>query len=120
MLIQGGYRSADGGTRTRPPLSGQRILSPLRLPFRHIGIYIVNHPLTGTCILKYSSLIVLGMVRKSLEIVRITALTALTSLDFELAKTIFIFNLRHKVPDEPLDSPRFQEYRYESAIQSTF
>jgi hypothetical protein len=29
--------SADGGTRTRTTLSGQRILSPLRLPFRHIG-----------------------------------------------------------------------------------
>jgi hypothetical protein len=29
--------SADGGTRTRTALSGQRILSPLRLPFRHIG-----------------------------------------------------------------------------------
>jgi hypothetical protein len=28
---------ADGGTRTRTALSGQRILSPLRLPFRHIG-----------------------------------------------------------------------------------
>jgi hypothetical protein len=28
---------ADGGTRTRTILSGQRILSPLRLPFRHIG-----------------------------------------------------------------------------------
>jgi hypothetical protein len=27
----------DGGTRTRTTLSGQRILSPLRLPFRHIG-----------------------------------------------------------------------------------
>jgi hypothetical protein len=30
-------RLADGGTRTRTALSGQRILSPLRLPFRHIG-----------------------------------------------------------------------------------
>lgn len=29
--------SADGGTRTRTTLSDQRILSPLRLPFRHIG-----------------------------------------------------------------------------------
>jgi hypothetical protein len=29
---------ADGGTRTRTTLSGQRILSPLRLPFRHIGL----------------------------------------------------------------------------------
>jgi hypothetical protein len=29
---------ADGGTRTRTALSGQRILSPLRLPFRHIGL----------------------------------------------------------------------------------
>ena len=28
---------ADGGTRTRTDLSVQRILSPLRLPFRHIG-----------------------------------------------------------------------------------
>ena len=28
----------DGGTRTRTTLSGQRILSPLRLPFRHIGV----------------------------------------------------------------------------------
>ena len=28
----------DGGTRTRTTLSGQRILSPLRLPFRHIGM----------------------------------------------------------------------------------
>jgi hypothetical protein len=28
---------ADGGTRTRTDLSIQRILSPLRLPFRHIG-----------------------------------------------------------------------------------
>jgi hypothetical protein len=28
----------DGGTRTRTTLSGQRILSPLRLPFRHIGL----------------------------------------------------------------------------------
>jgi hypothetical protein len=28
---------ADGGTRTRTILSNQRILSPLRLPFRHIG-----------------------------------------------------------------------------------
>ena len=32
-----GKNSADGGTRTRTALSGQRILSPLRLPFRHIG-----------------------------------------------------------------------------------
>ena len=31
------FHSADGGTRTRTALSGQRILSPLRLPFRHIG-----------------------------------------------------------------------------------
>ena len=29
---------ADGGTRTRTDLSIQRILSPLRLPFRHIGV----------------------------------------------------------------------------------
>jgi hypothetical protein len=29
--------AADGGTRTRTDLSVQRILSPLRLPFRHIG-----------------------------------------------------------------------------------
>ena len=29
---------ADGGTRTRTTLSDQRILSPLRLPFRHIGM----------------------------------------------------------------------------------
>jgi hypothetical protein len=27
----------DGGTRTRTTPSDQRILSPLRLPFRHIG-----------------------------------------------------------------------------------
>jgi hypothetical protein len=31
------HRFADGGTRTRTDLSIQRILSPLRLPFRHIG-----------------------------------------------------------------------------------
>jgi hypothetical protein len=31
-------QSADGGTRTRTILSNQRILSPLRLPFRHIGL----------------------------------------------------------------------------------
>ena len=31
-------RYTDGGTRTRTTLSGQRILSPLRLPFRHIGV----------------------------------------------------------------------------------
>jgi hypothetical protein len=31
--------STDGGTRTRTTLSGQRILSPLRLPFRHIGVH---------------------------------------------------------------------------------
>jgi hypothetical protein len=36
--LQIGSRSrADGGTRTRTDLSVQRILSPLRLPFRHIG-----------------------------------------------------------------------------------
>ncbi len=28
----------DGETRTHTPLSGQRILSPVRLPFRHIGM----------------------------------------------------------------------------------
>jgi hypothetical protein len=39
--LQSGSRlqidGADGGTRTRTDLSVQRILSPLRLPFRHIG-----------------------------------------------------------------------------------
>jgi hypothetical protein len=35
----------DGGTRTRTTLSGQRILSPLRLPFRHIG-YILQLPIS--------------------------------------------------------------------------
>lgn len=30
--------SADDGTRTHTDLSVQRILSPLRLPFRHIGL----------------------------------------------------------------------------------
>jgi hypothetical protein len=29
---------ADGGIRTHTPLSRERILSPLRLPFRHIGV----------------------------------------------------------------------------------
>lgn len=29
---------ADGGTRTHTPLTEKRILSPLRLPFRHIGL----------------------------------------------------------------------------------
>ena len=28
---------AEGETRTRTPISGQRILSPRRLPFRHLG-----------------------------------------------------------------------------------
>jgi hypothetical protein len=28
---------ADDGIRTHTPLSRERILSPLRLPFRHIG-----------------------------------------------------------------------------------
>ncbi len=31
------YKGADTGTRTRTGISPQRILSPLRLPFRHIG-----------------------------------------------------------------------------------
>ena len=30
-------KCADGGIRTHTPFSRERILSPLRLPFRHIG-----------------------------------------------------------------------------------
>ena len=39
---------AGGGTRTRTSLSGQGILSPLRLPFRHAGLihYQTTYPLT--------------------------------------------------------------------------
>jgi hypothetical protein len=32
------YRRADDGIRTHTSLSRERILSPLRLPFRHIGV----------------------------------------------------------------------------------
>jgi hypothetical protein len=60
---------ADGGTRTRTTLSGQRILSPLRLPFRHIG-FLVTTLFRATCILNPPSGIVLGMSHKSLEVVR--------------------------------------------------
>ena len=38
MQFQSPLPAADGGTRTRTALSGPRILSPLRLPFRHIGV----------------------------------------------------------------------------------
>jgi hypothetical protein len=32
-----GFDGADDGIRTHTPRSRERILSPLRLPFRHIG-----------------------------------------------------------------------------------
>ena len=36
-VFEAGKEGAGGGTRTRTPLSRKRILSPLRLPFRHTG-----------------------------------------------------------------------------------
>ena len=33
---------AEGGTRTHTPFAGKRILSPPRLPFRHLGLIIDN------------------------------------------------------------------------------
>ena len=33
------FEGADDGIRTHTPLSRERILSPLRLPFRHIGAH---------------------------------------------------------------------------------
>ena len=36
-LFHANGSGADGGTRTHTSLSRKRILSPLRLPFRHIG-----------------------------------------------------------------------------------
>ena len=39
------FEGADDGIRTHTPLSRERILSPLRLPFRHIGAV--------TCILSF-------------------------------------------------------------------
>jgi hypothetical protein len=39
---------AGGGTRTRTSLSGQGILSPLRLPFRHAGYAVTTKLLSWT------------------------------------------------------------------------
>ena len=35
-----GWFTAEGGTRTHTPFTGKRILSPPRLPFRHLGLMI--------------------------------------------------------------------------------
>src|SRR4029077_17355561 len=37
-MSHGLLRFADDGIRTHTPFSRERILSPLRLPFRHIGV----------------------------------------------------------------------------------